>query len=72
MNKSVWSKLHEISSFFDKKPLMTKVDAILEDISVAETRDLASDPSTRLFRRAIVIFDGQKNDHDGFVYRRAK
>ena len=36
------------------------------------TRDLASDPSTRLFRRAIVIFDGQKNDHDGFVYRRAK
>ena len=35
-------------------------------------RDLASDPSTRLFRRAIVIFDGQKNHHDGFVYRRAK
>ena len=35
-------------------------------------RDLASDPSTRLFRRAIVIFDGQKSDHDGFVYRRAK
>ena len=32
-------------------------------------RDLASDLSTRLFRRAIVIFDGQKNDHDRFVYR---
>ena len=34
--------------------------------------DLASNPSTRLFRRAIVIFDGQKNDHDRFVYRWAK
>ena len=35
-------------------------------------KDLSSDPSTRLFRRAIVIFDGQKINHDGFVYRRAK
>ena len=31
------------------------------------SRDLASGPSTCLFRWAIVIFDGQKNDHDGFV-----
>ena len=36
------------------------------------SRDLASNLSTRLFRWAIVIFDWQKNDHDGFVYRRAK
>ena len=35
-------------------------------------RDLASDPSTFLFQGAIVIFNRQKNDHDGFVYRRAK
>ena len=28
-------------------------------------RDLASDPSTRLFGQAIAISDGQKNDHFG-------
>ena len=31
-------------------------------------RDLASNLSTHLFRRAAVIFNRLKNDHDRFVY----
>ena len=31
-------------------------------------RDSASDPSTRLFQRAIVIWDGQKNANSGPFY----
>ena len=31
-------------------------------------RDLAGDPSARLFGRAIVIWDGQKNNHFGPFY----
>ena len=59
----VCSQFYGVIAYFDKHSVWIKV---------CEIRDLASDPSTRLFRRAIAIFDGQKNDHDGLVYRRAK
>ena len=38
------------------------------EVNYVLCRDLASDPLTRLFRRAIDIFDGQNNGHDGFAY----
>ena len=74
LNNRIWH-CHVLEKI-DLVPVNQKFLAILYNskyhIHVLPSRDLASDPSARLFRRAIVIFDGQKNDHDGFVYWWAK